>query len=155
MYDIPFVPSADDSVRALVKLAGVQKGDKVIDLGAGDGKLVMALAQSGADVTGVEIDEERAQQANEAIEGRHLARHARILRGNLWRQNLGDYDVIVLYGVPSIMERLSRKLLKEAKPTARVVSNHFTFPDWEPDVERDNVYRYLLESVREQSAAAV
>lgn len=143
-YDIPFVPSSDDAVQTMLGLASVREGEKAIDLGCGDGKLVVALAEAGADVTGVEIDEERSGLARGAILEHNLPDKARVINGNFWRQDLKDYDLIVLYGVPSIMERLKKKILNEAKLTCRIVSNHFKFPQWEPRQAQNSVYLYQV-----------
>ncbi len=143
-YDIPFVPSSDNAVQTMLKVAGHVDGEEAIDLGAGDGKLVIALAQKGAIVTGVEIDDGRCELAKSIIISEGLQDKAKIVHGSFWEQDLSPYDLIVLYGVPSIMRRLKNKILNEAKTTCRVISNHFEFPNWQPDVVKDHVYLYRL-----------
>lgn len=152
-YDIPFVPSSDDSVLTMVKLAKVKPGERAVDLGAGDGKLVMALARRGARVTGVEIDEGRWELANTNITQSGLQGLARVVHGSFWEQNLSLYDLIVLYGVPSIMERLETKIMNEAKPSCRIVSNRFEFPHWKPAKVKNHVFRYDLVTIRTSAAA--
>lgn len=151
-YDIPYVPSSDESTATLVDLAEVRAGDKVIDLGSGEGKLVMALAAAGADATGVEIDRGRAVVSAGNIAEAGLQGKARIIHGSLWNLDLSRYDIIVLYGVPSIMGRLERKIRNEARPGVRVVSNYFEFPDWEPERIEHNIllYRPLIPSGQNQ-----
>jgi cyclopropane fatty-acyl-phospholipid synthase-like methyltransferase len=143
-YDIPFVPSSDESVETMVRLAEVKKGEKAIDLGAGDGKLVIALAKAGAITIGIEIDEDRAKLANYAIRATRLQSKARVLHDSFWHHDLGSYDLIVLYGVTSVMERLEQKILKESKFGCRIVSNYFELPNLEPDKVMGRVYRYDL-----------
>ncbi|MDB5161178.1 MAG: hypothetical protein JWO96_558 [Candidatus Saccharibacteria bacterium] len=147
-YDIPFIPSSDDSVKTMMKLARPQKGETAVDLGAGDGKLVIALAQRGVYVTGVEIDEERWSLINARIKISQLQDLAKTIHGNLWEQDLSNYDLIVLYGVTSIMERLESKIKNEAKSTCRVVSNRFEFPTWQPAEVLDHVYLYRLQKAQ-------
>jgi predicted RNA methylase len=149
-YDVPFVPSAEGSVTTMVKLAELKRGEKVIDLGAGDGKLVMALARAGGLTTGVEIDPGRYRLARAKIRAEGLDGKARMCRGSFWEENLNPYDVIVLYGVGSIMERLERKIINECKDNCRIVSNRFTFPGWHADAEDNGVYRYRLTPARIQ-----
>lgn len=141
-YDVPFVPSSDDSVSTMVKMTAIKKDDKAVDLGSGDGKLVIAMAKAGALAVGVEIDEERWILANRLIAAEGLVNRARVVRGSFWRHNLSCYDVIALYGIPSIMERMKYKILNEAKDSVRVVSNHFAFPDWKPVKTIDSIHLY-------------
>lgn len=148
-YDIPFVPSSDDSVSTMVKLARVMPGERAVDLGSGDGRLIIALAHRGVRATGVEIDDGRWQLTNSAIRMQRLEGLARVIHGSFWKQDLSPYDIIVLYGIPSIMERLERKIINEAKDNCRVVSNRFQFPNWKPVKVKSNVYRYDLATVRQ------
>jgi len=141
-YDIPFVPSSDEKTLTMMRLANIRPHEKVIDLGAGEGKLVLAMAAKGADVTGIEIDGERATMTINNVAAAGLQERVRIINGNFWQHDLSNYDLIVLYGVPSIMERLEKKIANEAKPTVRIVSNHFTFPNWKPAKTVNNVYLY-------------
>jgi 16S rRNA A1518/A1519 N6-dimethyltransferase RsmA/KsgA/DIM1 with predicted DNA glycosylase/AP lyase activity len=141
-YDVPFVPSSEDSVSKMVKLANITQDDKAIDLGAGDGRLVVALANAGAITVGVEIDKERQKLANRMIAAHGLVHRARVIRGSFWQHDLSIYDIIALYGLPSIMERLKRKILVEARVSVRVISNHFEFPGWIPTRTDDNIRMY-------------
>lgn len=141
-YDVPFVPTSDNHTKIMIKLAHIRPGERAIDLGAGDGKLVMAMAKAGAYTTGVEIDEERAKAARTFINMNGMRDKASVIQGNFWEQNLEDYDLIMLYGVPSIMERLQEKIINEAKNTVRIVSNHFEFPGWTAVKIKNDVYLY-------------
>lgn len=143
MYDIPFVPSSDDSVKTMVKLSDAKRGERAVDLGAGDGKLVVALANAGIDATGIEIDKDRFQLASRDILSRGLDKRAHMVHGSFWSHDLSPYDIIMLYGIPSIMQRLQAKIINEAPKHCRIISNHFTFPDWRPAKAIDNVYLYL------------
>ncbi len=141
-YDIPFVPSSDEKALTMIRLASIKPHEKAVDLGAGEGKLVLAMAAKGADVTGIEIDEERAMIAIDKVAEAELQERVRIINGSFWQHDLSNYDLIVLYGVPSIMERLEKKIMNEAKPSVRIVSNHFTFPGWKPAKTVNNVHLY-------------
>lgn len=141
-YDIPFVPSSDDNVRIMVELAAGQSGGQAVDLGAGDGKVVVALAERGLKATGVEIDQSRFELAKHVIMSRRLESRANMVHESFWVHNLQPYDIIVLYGIPSIMERLKRKIINEASPPCWVISNNFEFPDWQPAKSEGNVLLY-------------
>ncbi|HET9850563.1 MAG TPA: class I SAM-dependent methyltransferase [Candidatus Saccharimonadales bacterium] len=141
-YDIPYVPSSDQSTGLMIKLANIRPGEKAVDLGAGEGKLVVAMARAGARAIGIEIDKERAEQSRLAILAAGLSERARILNATFWNHDLGPYDLIVLYGVPSIMSRLEKKILTEARPTSRIVSNYFQFPNLLLAKSIDHIHLY-------------
>ena len=141
-YDIPFVTSSDEKTLTMIRLANIRPHEKAIDLGAGEGKLVLAMAAKGADVTGIEIDEERSNITISKVADAGLQERVRIINGSFWQHDLSNYDLIALYGVPSIMKRLEKKITNEAKPSVRIVSNHFTFPNWKPVKTINNVYLY-------------
>lgn len=141
-YDIPFVPSSDERLRKMIELAGVGPGIKAADIGSGDGKVVIALAKQGAEAHGYEIDYERAQKSLENIKKERLEKRAFIHNMNFWDAEFGDYDVLTIYGITSIMKRLEEKLLKEMKPGAIIVSNYFTFPNWQHETKDGMIYVY-------------
>jgi ribosomal protein L11 methylase PrmA len=126
--DIPFVPSSDTRLKAMLELAEIKAGERAIDLGSGDGKLVIALARQGAIVDGYELDEGRVNLSKENITKERLTNPPQIYNETFWNADLSQYDLIVLYGITSIMERLEKKLTLEAKPGTKVVSNLFKFP---------------------------
>lgn len=141
-YDIPFVPSSDERLKKMIELGCVRPGIKAADIGSGDGKVVIALAKEGAEAHGYEIDYERAQKSIENIKREGLNGKAFIHNMNFWDVEFGDYDVLTIYGITSIMKRLESKLLREMKPGAILVSNYFTFPNWQHETKDGMVYVY-------------
>jgi len=137
-----YVPSKDNEIRAMVALAGVKAGEKAVDLGAGNGRIVMALARQGAEAHGYEINPFLVFKANKAIAAAGLKGKAFMHCGNFWNQNLSQFDVIVVYGFSFVMEKLEKKLEKEAKNNVRILSNYFTFPKWPPATRDGRVYLY-------------
>ncbi len=132
----------DEKVRIMVELASPLQGKKTIDLGAGDGRVVIAFAKNGAQAMGIEIDPGRAQTAMGNIRDAGLDGKAVIHNRSFWETDLSDCDIITLYGITSIMERLEIKIDQEGKPGLLIISNTFTFPHWTPILERENVYVY-------------
>jgi protein-L-isoaspartate O-methyltransferase len=143
-YELPYSPSGDSRVDTMLEFAEVNPGEMVVDLGAGEGKLVVAFAQAGAIVDGFEIDLPRFRIANKNIQRFDLANRAHIYHTDFWDENLGLYDIILIYGITSIMPRLERKIMSEGKPGARIVSNFFTFPRLNPVRNDDDVYLYRI-----------
>lgn len=142
MTDIPFVPSSPDRLEVMMELAAVKPGQKTVDLGSGDGRVVIAMAKAGAEAHGIEINPKLIAEARENIAEEELENKAFIHEMNFWDCNLGQYDIVSVYGITSIMERLEKKCLTEMKPGAKVVSNYFTFPNWTPAQFKKNVYLY-------------
>ncbi|HEX5447952.1 MAG TPA: class I SAM-dependent methyltransferase [Candidatus Saccharimonadales bacterium] len=141
-YDVPYVPSSGTKVATMMKLAQVVPGEMAVDIGSGEGKLVIEMAKRGAYATGIEIDEQRSLTSRARIAAAQLETRANIFRQDFWEHDLNRYDLIMVYGVPSIMERLGKKIENEAKPTVRVVTNHFEFPGWLTEKSEENVYLY-------------
>jgi precorrin-6B methylase 2 len=143
LLDIPYVPSAEERCKIMFALAEVKPGEKTIDLGSGDGRVVIGMARRGAEAYGVEIEPKRVKLGQNNLKKTNLEARAQIFHASFWDLDLSEFDVITLYGISSIMKRLEKKLQKELKPGARVVSNYFTFPNWKPAVEENHVYLYI------------
>lgn len=131
IHGAPFVSTDDATAWEMVKLADIKQGDRVADLGAGDGCLVIACARAGAEAHGFEINPFLVLTARRNIKRAGLAGKAFVHRKNFWREDLSGFNVITMYGITYIMKGLEEKLQRELKQGARVVSNYFTFPHWE------------------------
>lgn len=138
-----FVPTKQAQVKKIIEIANIKPGEKAADLGAGDGRLVIALAKSGAEAHGYEINPLLVRLARKNIRKEKVTDKAFIHWRNFWRQDLSDFDVITVYGMNHVMKRLETKLKKELKMNAKVVSNGFEFPSWQPFKKEDNIYLYI------------
>ena len=124
----PWVPTARQTVHSMLSLAGVRPGELVYDLGCGDGRVLVIAARSfGARAVGIELDLSRFLFSLAAVAAFGLWRRVRVIRGDLFRQNLQEADVVVAYLLQDTNDRLQAKLLRELRPGARVISNTFTF----------------------------
>lgn len=137
-----YVSSKDEKIKKMIELAEIKSGEKVADLGAGDGRLVIALAKKGAEAHGYEINPILVWQARRNINKAGLRRKAFIHWQNFWNEDLSGFDIITVYGIGYIMKKLEKKLRKELKDNARVVSNTFCFPTWPQIKEEGGVYLY-------------
>ncbi len=138
----PFVPTRPSVVKRIIKLAGVKPGERAVDLGSGDGRLVIALARSGADAYGYEINLWLVLWSRWQIRRAGLGSRAKIIWGSFWRGSLKPYSLVVVYGIPRIMPSLEKKLQRELSPGARVVSSAFIFPTWVPKETDGGLYLY-------------
>jgi len=132
----PYYPTPETIVERMLKLAGLKPGEKLYDLGSGDGRIVILAAQKfGADATGVEIDPELAKDSTEKIRTLGLEKKARILRGDILRQDYSSADVLAVYLLPRSNERLRPLLEKQLRNGTRVVAHDFVFRGWTPERE--------------------
>ena len=129
----PFVAMDERDVRAAMALAGVGRGDRLIDLGSGDGRIVIAAAKRGADALGIELDPSLVIKARRAAKQAQVETKARFHEGDLFAQDLSAATVVTLYLFPDANLALRPKLLRELTPGTRIVSNSFDLGAWKPD----------------------
>lgn len=134
----PFVPTPMPVVEEMLKLAEVDKHDRVYDLGSGDGRIVIMAAQKfGAEAVGVELDDKLFQESAARIVELGLEKRARILHENMYSVSLRPATVVTLYLLTSVNERLKPILERDLRPGARVVTHDFRIPGWEPKATRE------------------
>lgn len=141
----PFVPSNDEFTKnAVLEIKKLHpKPKKILDMGSGDGKLVIALAEAGFHADGVELNPKLVVQSRRSIQKKKFKNRAIIVWGNFWSYDTSSYDVIVLYVIKHIMPKLEVKLLKELHKGSYIISNYFVFPHLKPirDDKRTKVYK--------------
>jgi hypothetical protein len=130
----PYVPTPQVVVDAMLDVAGVGPRDFVVDLGSGDGRIVLTGAtRHQASGMGVDIDGELVDLANASAQRLGVAQRVKFHQQDVFAADLSRATVLTLYLLPGMMERLRPKLLKELKPGARIVSHDFDFGEWKPD----------------------
>ncbi len=139
---LPFVPSSLERLETMIELSRITPGQKAADLGSGDGRVVIALAQLGAEAHGYEIDPSLVAKSLQNIKSANLSDKAFIHQEDFFEADLSQYEVLTIYGITSIMRPLEEKLRAELKPGARVISNYFTFPNWEEEEKEGEIYVY-------------
>ena len=131
--DVPYVPTRQNVVDAMLKMANVKKGDVLYDLGCGDGRIVTTAAQKfGATGIGFDIDPERIAEANANAKSAGVADKVKFVNANLFETDLSQATVITLYLLPDVNMRLRPKIL-DLKPGTRIVSHAFDMGDWLPE----------------------
>jgi protein-L-isoaspartate O-methyltransferase len=128
----PYVPSDDDSAAQMLRLVKTYKPRRILDMGSGDGKLVVLLARQGYRVDGVELKPWLVWRSRRAIKRAGLGDLASVRWGNFWSFDASGYDLVILYAIAHAMPRLERKLTRELRPGAVVISNYFVFPNLKP-----------------------
>jgi SAM-dependent methyltransferase len=147
--DVPYVPTPQSVVDRMIELAQVGKGDYVIDLGSGDGRIVIAAIRAGADrALGVDINPVRIREANENAKKAGVTDRVEFRRQNLFETPIADATVITMYLLPDVNYQLRPRLLDELRPGTRIVSHAFHMAEWEADQRSDvgdrNVYFWVI-----------
>jgi SAM-dependent methyltransferase len=134
--DVPYVPTENSVVDAMLKLAGVKSTDTVYDLGCGDGRIVVRAAKNfGAHGVGVDINPVRIQEARENAKRNSVESMVRFEEGDLFDADIRNATVVTLYLLPNVNLKLRPKLLQDLKPGTRIVSHSFDMGDWKPEKE--------------------
>jgi SAM-dependent methyltransferase len=132
--DAPYVVTDNDVVNAMLELAQVRPDERVVDLGSGDGRILIAAARSlGARGLGVDIDPARIRESTANARAAGVSHRVIFRREDLFQTPLGDADVLTLYLSNDINFRLRPRILAQMRPGARVVSHDFNMGDWRAD----------------------
>src|SRR5438477_6812330 len=130
----PYYPTPEIVVQKMLELGELQPGQKMFDLGSGDGRIVIAAARKfKSDATGVEFDASLARQSTEKIKTLGLATTARIIHGDLLKQDYSSADLLTVYLLPVGNEKVTPMLEKQLKKGSRVVAHDFEFTAWKPE----------------------
>lgn len=131
--DVPFVVTPDHVTRAMLELADVKPGDFVIDLGSGDGRIVIVAARHyGARGLGVEIVPDLVEKSRDNARRAGVAERVEFREQDLFETDLSRATVITMYLLPDVNLKL-RPRLQALKPGTRIVSHDWDMGDWKPD----------------------
>jgi protein-L-isoaspartate O-methyltransferase len=134
----PYYPTPQLVVDKMLQLGGLKAGERMFDLGSGDGRIVIMAAQKyKANAVGVEFDESLAKQSAERIKSLGLSSLAKIIHGDLLLQNYESADLITVYLLPVGNGLVTPILEKQLKKGARVVAHDFEFSAWKPTKIQD------------------
>jgi len=130
----PYVPSPSSVVSDMLNLAGVGPKDFVIDLGSGDGRIVLTAAKVfGARGFGVDINEKLVKEANEAARLQGVADRASFTIQDLFKTDISKATVLTMYLLPNTVNMLKDKLLAELRPGTRIISHDYPLTGWVPE----------------------
>ena len=136
-----FVPTHMDIVQKMITAAQIRPGEKLADLGSGDGRIVIAAAKAGAYAVGFEINPLLVLWSRYKIRRAGVQDRARVFWKSFWNQSYSDCDVIIVFGIEHIMKRLENKLQSETNAGTRVISYIFSFPSWQGKA-KEGIYIY-------------
>lgn len=130
----PYLPSTEIAVDEMLRLAGTGPDDLVVDLGSGDGRVVIAAARDyGARGLGIEIDPKLVVDSEANARQAGVAERVAFRQGDVLTADYRAATVVTLYLLPGLVEKLKPRLLAELKPGTRIVAHDYGFSDWKPD----------------------
>lgn len=139
----PFVPTDRQTLETMIRITQIKPGERLADLGSGDGRILIAAARAGAVAHGYEINPFLILWSLYKIRKAGVADRAFVHWKSFWRADYSNFDIVMLFGITSIMKKLGLKLKAELRPGSRVISNTFQFPEWEPE-KVQNVFVYKI-----------
>jgi hypothetical protein len=132
----PYYPTPLTVVEKMLDLGGLKADEKMFDLGSGDGRIVIMAAQKyRADATGIEMVDDLYHQSMEKIRGLGLQKTARIVHGDIFKQDYSSANLVTVYLLPTSNDKVRPLLEKQLKKGTRIVSHDFPFHDWSPEKE--------------------
>jgi protein-L-isoaspartate O-methyltransferase len=132
----PYYPTPETIVEKMLQMGGLKAGEKMFDLGSGDGRIVIMAAQRfHADGTGVEFDDDLWKQSSEKIKTLGLEKTARIIHGDILKQDFSSADLVTVYLLPVSNDKIRPLLEKQLKKGARLVAHDFGIAGWTAEKE--------------------
>ena len=131
---VPFITTPGEVVERMLELAGTGSGDLVVDLGSGDGRIVITAAQKyGARGLGIELDQRLVEQSRANARAANVADRVSFVQGDVLASEISQATVVTVYLVPALIGQLQRRFIGELKPGTRIVSHLFSMAGWKPD----------------------
>lgn len=132
--DVPFVPTPQETVDRMLSMADVRPDDFLIDLGSGDGRIVITAARRfGTRGLGIDIDPQRIQESVANAKAAGVSHLVEFRNQDLFETDFSQATVLTMYLLPEVNIKLRPRILSELRPGTRVVSHAFDMDDWKPD----------------------
>ena len=140
LFGAPYVPTLNKQVHAALELANLKPGQTLLELGCGDGKVLVAAAQVGVRSVGYELNPILALIA--WLRTRRFKGHVKVVWGNFWRRDWPEADAIFVFLLDKYMEKLDNKITRVSHKPIALVSFAFKIPNREASAEKHGVYLY-------------
>jgi len=146
-WRVPFIGTPDEVVQRMLEIAGTRADDLVVDLGSGDGRIVIAAAKNfGARGLGIEREADMVKESRENARRAGVADRVSFQRADVLEADISRATVVTVYLLPQLVERLQLRFYSELAPGTRVVAHAFGLSGWRPDreetVQLARSYRY-------------
>lgn len=140
MFGAPYLPTLGPQVKAALKLANLKKGETLIELGCGDGKVLVAAAEQGLNVTGYELNPVLALVS--WLRTRRYRGRVKVVWGDFWRKDWPEAEAIFVFLLPKYMEKLNKKVIQYNSKPVKLISFAFEIPGKRPAASEQGVLLY-------------
>ncbi len=142
LFGAPYLPTLNRQVTSAIKLSGLKPGDTILELGCGDGRVLIEAAKAGLHAVGYELNPILFIIAY--LRTRRYAGHIKVIYGNYWHKTWPPANAVYVFLIPRLMQKLERKIRQEKLVKPRVVSFAFQFPGIAPKATLNGVFLYDL-----------
>jgi protein-L-isoaspartate O-methyltransferase len=145
---LPYIPTKMRIVKDIVSLTSSdadKNKKKAVDLGSGDGRIVIELARAGYQAHGYEINPFLVVRSRRKIKKLGLEDRANIHWGNFWKKDLSGYDLVVVYGITYVMQELKEKFFSELEQNAKVICHTYEFKSWDEKKQQGKAFLYIVD----------
>ena len=133
-WQVPFITTPEEVVERMLELAGTRAGDLVVDLGSGDGRIVIIAAKKfGARGLGIELDQRLVDQSISNARAAGVADRVSFVQGDVLTADISKASVVTVYLLPGLIGQLQQRFTGELRPGTRIVSHAFGMAGWAPD----------------------
>jgi SAM-dependent methyltransferase len=143
-YIVPYVPTQDALTDLAIAYAKKSGGKTFLDIGAGDGKVVIAAAHAGFDAVGIEANPLLVHIARWRIRRAGLQSRAKVIRGDFFASPFPPSDIVFMFLLPQIVRKLKGKLQNELPKESTIIVHSFPIPDWEPTFTEGKLLIYKI-----------
>ncbi len=143
-FELPFVGARKEHIKVMLGLSQIQKGDVIVDLGSGDGRLLIEAAKRGARAIGYEINPVLIIVSRIKIMLTNQSANAIVKKQSLWEADLKQADVIFVYALKKSMPKFENFVFKNAKKSAKVIANTNPFPKKKPKMKKGQIFLYII-----------
>lgn len=142
--DVIFVPTPQEVVEDMLRLANAKKGDVLFDLGSGDGRIPITAAKKyGIRGVGIDIDPDRIREATTNAKKEGVSNLVQFRQEDLFAADFRDASIVTLYLLPDLNVKLRPRLMEQLKPGTRIISHQFDMGTWKPDKKLESNGRVI------------
>lgn len=141
LFGAPYLPTLSPQVKAALELSELKVGDTLLELGCGDGKVLIAAAKLGIDSVGYELNPFVALVA--WLRTRRYKTHVRVILGNFWKADWPEANAVFTFLLPKYMTKLDEKMLQYKHKPTKLISNAFAIPNKPIDAQKNGVNLYI------------
>ena len=133
-WQVPFITTPEEVVERMLELAGTRADDLVVDLGSGDGRIVIIAARKfGARGLGIELDQRLVEKSRDNARAAGVADRVSFVQGDVLTADISKASVVTVYLLPGLIGQLQQRFTGELRPGTRIVSHAFGMTGWTPD----------------------